>query len=816
MKIKRLEISNFRGIKNLALDLDYMNAVVWGPNGSGKSAVVDAIDFVLTGKILRLEGEATRAVALGKHGPHIDHVGSPRSATVTACVSIPGTEDEVVISRNVGSPDQLEVHGADGSVVQDITDLASTGQHSLSRREILKYIAAPDGKRSSEVQRILGLDNLESTRKALGKASRQATDRFKRAEMALKSQEQRLQTNLDLDEFSPEGVLSTANTHRKQLGAKPLDRIAPAATKRGCQNPGTSNGKDRVNPQLLEKATKAVQNVSADEVKKLSVVDKKLRQLVEAILADTSAITADKRIQILEAGIEMLDESGECPLCGHIWTPEELETTLSGRLDKARTNAPMLEKISSFAQTITLELTKRRDSLTEVLEATERLDMPSEGTIVRKRIETLDSLEKCCASPIETYLDSDVNFDTVFGEDTELFDACKATLKKASENSPKTSPEQTAWDTLTKMETLLPEYLSATLEINIATAVKSKAETLNKSFKEARETKLNTLYDSIKDRFTDLYRFLHADDEGEFSATLSATGKFTVDFYGRGQHPPLALHSEGHQDSMGLCLYLALAERLTAGKCRLTVLDDVVMSVDATHRRQACIMLKEFFPDRQFLITTHDRTWAGQLRSEGIATRARTFQFYRWSVDTGPSLVFDTDLWSNIEKDFQQDDVSAAAARLRRGAESFFECLCDRLGAAVRYKTSGLWELGDFMSGARHEMKKLIGKAKAAESVYNRPGIIDSICDFDRKWKDIVKRTGSEQWAVNAAVHYNNWHALEAEDLKPIVAAFLECFTLLWCNRCDSLLRVSFLDGEPTTLSCSCGTFLWNLRTQKR
>ena len=40
---------------------------------------------------------------------------------------------------------------------------------------------------------------------------------------------------------------------------------------------------------------------------------------------------------------------------------------------------------------------------------------------------------------------------------------------------------------------------------------------------------------------------------------------FKVDFHGRGVNPPNALHSEGHQDSMGICLYLSLAERLTKG-----------------------------------------------------------------------------------------------------------------------------------------------------------------------------------------------------------------------------------------------------------
>ena len=39
---------------------------------------------------------------------------------------------------------------------------------------------------------------------------------------------------------------------------------------------------------------------------------------------------------------------------------------------------------------------------------------------------------------------------------------------------------------------------------------------------------------------------------------------------------------------MGICLYLALIRQLLGSDFRLAVLDDVVMSVDSSHRRQFC------------------------------------------------------------------------------------------------------------------------------------------------------------------------------------------------------------------------------------
>jgi len=51
MKLLELEIKNIRGIKSINITPQRENVVVFGPNGTGKSAIVDSIDFLLTGKI---------------------------------------------------------------------------------------------------------------------------------------------------------------------------------------------------------------------------------------------------------------------------------------------------------------------------------------------------------------------------------------------------------------------------------------------------------------------------------------------------------------------------------------------------------------------------------------------------------------------------------------------------------------------------------------------------------------------------------------------------------------------------------------------
>ena len=97
MKLLELEIHNFRGIRNLSIKPQGENFLIYGPNGSGKSAVVDAIDFLLTGQISRMKGKGTKDINLKKHGPHVDY--SAKDALIKAIIKIHSLEEPVEIKR---------------------------------------------------------------------------------------------------------------------------------------------------------------------------------------------------------------------------------------------------------------------------------------------------------------------------------------------------------------------------------------------------------------------------------------------------------------------------------------------------------------------------------------------------------------------------------------------------------------------------------------------------------------------------------------------------------------------------------------------
>ena len=234
------------------------------------------------------------------------------------------------------------------------------------------------------------------------------------------------------------------------------------------------------------------------------------------------------------------------------------------------------------------------------------------------------------------------------------------------------------------------------------------------------EEELNTLYDEVQKDFSTFYRAVNEDDEGQFTAKLTPTAGslgLDVNFYDRGLFPPAAFHSEGHQDGMGVCLYLALMKRLFGKRFTFALLDDVVMSVDAGHRYQFCKLLKTHFPDTQFVITTHDRLWAEQMKSAGLVSGKTSLSFHSWTIDTGPLVESNVEIWQEIATALGKGKVEAAAAALRHHLEYVARHLADQLGATPQFRADGNYELGELMPSVLKRMKDLCGKAaEAAQS----------------------------------------------------------------------------------------------------
>ncbi len=310
------------------------------------------------------------------------------------------------------------------------------------------------------------------------------------------------------------------------------------------------------------------------------------------------------------------------------------------------------------------------------------------------------------------------------------------------------------------------------------------------------------------------YRLINADDEGSFTAELAPKAgslDFQVDFYGQGKFPPTAYHSEGHQDGMGVCIYLALVHQLLGDDFRFAILDDVVTSVDVNHRRQFCRLLANEFPDVQFIITTHDPVWARQMRTEGLVSSRSEARLHGWTVDTGP-FYENGETWARIEEDLERDDVNAAASKLRRHLEAAAGDIAEQIGGRVAYRSAGNYELGDLLGAIIGRHGKLLGQAAKAANSWDDGAVAAAVADKQARRKEAGADLDREKWAINPLVHNTDWAQMSVADFRPVVdaaRAFLELFT---CDNveCGGWIHTSG-SPEPEVIRCRCGNYSLNL-----
>lgn len=818
MKLLELEIHDIRGIRDLTLNPNGKNFVVWGANGSGKSAVVDALDFLLTGRIARLTGKGTGSITLDKHGPHID--SAPEAATVRAVVQLADIDGPVEITRCLARPNELNCDDATRLYLEKISILARRGQHALTRREILKYITAEGSTRAQEIQALLNIEEIESVRATLVKVRNAQKNRHRTTNRSLITAQGAVSATIQETEFQPETVLKVINENRAILGASPITDLSSKELKSNIQLPTIGSTDQSINVSLIETDISNLLSVISNESRtEISSHDKQLRKAISHFHSNPNLLRAYKQQSLVSKGIGLIDESGDCPLCDTPWEDGKLEEYLKQKLSSARVASDYQEVIKTSTTVLNKRVSTILASLKKVIPATKLIGLEEEVDLFSSWRDELLQFSEVLDDVIEAYLAPDFQSDSVelLFAPNSLTEITGLVVSKMKARFPKSTPEQTAWDTLTRLEENLTAIEKANAQYQATKNSLKRASVLLESFQQARDNILKKVYDSIKDRFVNLYKGLHGVDEDEFDAVIEPDGaalNLEVGFYGRGVHPPHALHSEGHQDSMGLCLYLALAEKLTEGLIDIIILDDVVMSVDADHRRQLCHLLVTEFPNRQFLITTHDKTWATQLRTQGVVTSKSLLEFFNWNIETGPQVNDEVVIWEKIDQDIQNNDIPVAAARLRRGSEQFFGLACDSLQVPVTYKINGRYELGNFLSPSINQLRYYLKKAKVAANSWNDQDTVTKLSEFDSTINQIHKRTKAEQWAVNASVHYSNWANLSAQDFSPVVEAFQDLFSLFLCSNCGGMLYVVNVGPTVDSIKCKCGKVNWNLKTK--
>lgn len=816
IKLESAHIEEVRGIRKLDIDLSKVTFAISGPNGSGKSGVIDAIEFGLTGQIGRLTGSGTKGLSVTEHGPHIDKTNFPDAAFVELKVFIPSLNRTATITRKISSPKRPKIVPDDSAVRAALDDIADHPEITLSRRDILRFILVEPTKRSEEIQTILKLEEIGQTRNALKAAQNRLQTAHQTAVAQVQASRETLQRHLQISTFQAVDVLAAVNQRRKALTLPIIEELT-ANTKLDAGLSETTKASE-FNKQSTLRDLKALseRSVTFDDLGRLHAAV--ILAGISRLEADPALLNALHRRSFIEKGLDLI-EGPECPLCDHPWDDEQhLREHLKAKLTKSEEAGRLQEALLSAGNELACEEVRLLGIVGQVLKIAE---VHGEVGFARLLTDWKANLEELKATL--TRLDGLIGQkDRLTSGWLEVPDAFAEGLVRLTRQIEVKPDQTTTLDSQTFLATAqlrLGDYREAARKNEAAKIASHSAMSAYNAYCRVMEDELNTLYDDVQEDFSTFYRMINEEDEVRFTAKLTPSeGRldFDVNFYERGLFPPGAYHSEGHQDGMGVCLYLALMKRLFGDGFTIALLDDVVMSVDAGHRYQFCKLLKTHFPGTQFVITTHDRLWAEQMKSAGLVTAKTSIAFHSWTVDTGPLVESNEEIWEEIEAALAKGKVQVAAAALRHHLEYVSHTLADNLGAVAVFRADGNYGLGELLPAVLTRMKSLLGKAADAAQSWGNVAAKEAAISRKEFLSSSNGAVNIEQWAVNKAVHYNEWANFGRKDFEPVVRAFTELLDCFRCSDCQSWLYVPPSLGPAESLRCSCGAVTMNLKAKPK
>lgn len=816
IKVDSITIKEFRGIRDLTIDMDGANFAVCGPNGTGKSGVVDALEFGLTGSISRLVGKGRGALSVKEHGPHVNCRTHPEKAVVAMEVTIPSLGKKATITRNVKSPKAPIIVPNDAAIRAVFEHVQEHPEFSLSRREIIKYVLAEPGERAKELQALLQLDKLETTRALLLKISNACARDLRPLENNREANATNLLRALGIAELKSPTVLAAVNEKRGVLDLPPLSKLeATTSIRDGLET------KSATAPIKVPKAQAELDIVAAQAVLQELATPEATKAREEAIAAVTelkaneAKLTDITRDGLLATALELFDNE-HCPVCETTWEPAAFREVVEAQRAKLKEASEARKRVETTIEPLIAELealprmfdllSNYAGSLPEPLDTTPFVVVLKEGARragVARRFLPLDQT----IAALEEFKELGAASDHLF------------TLLASVKALPEPTDRDAARDYLTVGQERLEAWRKSMTEFVAAKAKAETAANIHTIYGRTTDKALEEIYKEVEAEFRGYYRAINGDDEENFEAQLTPSlGKlgFEVDFYGKGFFPPGAYHSEGHQDGMGLCLYLALMKHLLGDQFTFAVLDDVLMSVDAGHRREVCTLLKAKFPNTQFVLTTHDSVWLNHMKSSKLIAGRNAIIFRKWHVDHGPAEWKQTDVWTEIDELVDKNEIRAAAGQLRHYLEYVSAEWCARLGGRVEYRSDSKYELGDLLPAAIAALNDLFKRAKAAAQSYGNDARFDEIRKEHEHFTKVAISSQGDQWEINPAVHYNEWANFQREDFQPVVAAFKALEKEFECDTCGDLIYVIHTGKTKEAARCGCAKVNLNLKTKAK
>jgi len=434
-------------------------------------------------------------------------------------------------------------------------------------------------------------------------------------------------------------------------------------------------------------------------------------------------------IELLSAGRSLIadERRNTCPLC-----EQQIDThTVLGAIEK---RIGTLVGLSTLAGNLRTALSNIINALSEIKSELETVktqlrgtDFTSEEEQLERALKDFNSLTKLLKKteafkkelPYDMYRTLSRSIEDLFAG---ISSKCNRKLAELELSARKSKMISSA-TLLGQIKNIIDRIDENSEELSKMNARYTLVNRLFTTFSETKKQKVQETYDAIRKDIQKYYTKLHPTDNPtnidlsvELGRRASTTIKINV--FGK-KEDPRALSSEGHLDSLGLCIFLAFINKFNRA-CSLLILDDVVTTIDNHHREKICDLLFSDFCNRQMIITTHDEVWCEQLRNYqrtyGIDGNFKNLTITNWDLAQGPVIVPYKPRWGRIQDKIKNGDKSAGNEG-RHYLEWLLDKLCDVTKAPVPYNSSKRYEVWELLPSVEARLKKLINDVKYLSEV---------------------------------------------------------------------------------------------------
>jgi hypothetical protein len=676
LNLNNMTISGFRGATSKAeIQFDPSKSVtmVFGENGTGKSTIVDAFDFICNGRLGSLEnyslgGNAKKyVVSLGAKPSDIRVSLTCNGKTWNA--SLP--KEKPVVIPEVGCPDA----------------------QILRRANILEIINAPPKDRYDSLKKFIAVPGIEKSENALRDAIKATDISYNEDVRSIRQAKDDLNKLWVAEGRIGKNAIGWAvaevqkDLSQLQTSINEIDEIAVA----------TRNAETALIPldtaiTIQKEAETVYYEVEANQKQAEKKQFQQNSKLV-ALLKDTKTYVTEKR-------------EGKCPICEQQVDPAGLLARLSERIDAMKELSSIVEATvvakkqvdskksaanqaqKTFCDQIrALSFLLNKSSLIEV--AQQKIDWANFKELLSHE-EPSDAIEQqgrnllSLILPVKQKLQNRKNSDQ---KSINQYNAIKGfvdTLKKKEENA-KNSVELLC--KLRKANEIVATQRKTYVEgilANISTEV------------EAQYIKLHPGENIGKVRF-----YLKPNTIGSL--------EFDAQFHNQVEMPPQAYFSESHLDTLGICVFIALAKYYKT-ESTIVVLDDVLTSVDNVHLDRLVKLLHEESSNfNHIIITTHYRPWREKYRYyQGPSAQVHFVELLNWTLAKGIRHTKTKLSVEEIQEYLGREPLDRQIVASKAGIllESLLDYLTILYQCRMPRKRDTNYALGDLLAGVGKNLRK--------------------------------------------------------------------------------------------------------------